>query len=124
MGNTTLSAWRNVKTHWSHEPDSLYQTSRKDTVYSAGSSPAALTKKIVQNVFIMKITKRNTPPDKIKWSGWCRACGSEAEAEQSEMTSITHDLREGGMFAWVKCPVCQVGPYGGMLFYPAALTNS
>jgi hypothetical protein len=66
----------------------------------------------------MKITKQNTPPDKRKWTGSCRACGSEAEAEQSEMTAITHDQREGGSFSWEKCPVCKAGPYGGMLFYP------
>jgi len=70
----------------------------------------------------MKITKRGTPPDELSWAGRCRNCNSEAEANQSEMTHITHDQREGGSFSWETCPVCQAGDkatgYGGMLFYP------
>lgn len=71
----------------------------------------------------MDITKRGVPPSERKWSGVCRACGSEAEARESELKNITHDWRDGGSFAWMKCPVCDAGEkdsgYGGMIFYPA-----
>ena len=70
----------------------------------------------------MKITKRGTPAGDRKWIGGCGSCNSKAEAKQSEMTHITHDQREGGLFSWEKCPACGAGDkstgYGGMLFYP------
>ena len=68
----------------------------------------------------MKITKRGTPATDRKWVGRCRSCNSEAEATQSEMTNITHSVREGSSFSWERCPVCGAGSkdgYGGMLFY-------
>lgn len=70
----------------------------------------------------MRITKRGMLPGERKWTGHCWQCNSDAEAEQSEMTHITYDQREGGSFSWEKCPVCGAGDkatgYGGMLFYP------
>lgn len=65
----------------------------------------------------MKITKRGTPKTELVWKGSCRQCGSEAEAKESELTEVTWDQREGNSFSWEKCPVCNAGPYGGMLFY-------
>jgi type II secretory ATPase GspE/PulE/Tfp pilus assembly ATPase PilB-like protein len=74
----------------------------------------------------MKITKQGLTKDQRLWTGKCRACQSEAEAVESEMTHITYDQREGGSFSWERCPVCEVGGesgYGGMLFYPTATTG-
>ena len=68
----------------------------------------------------MKITKLGIVKSKI-WIGTCRSCLSEAEANESEMTHISSDQRDGGRFSWEKCPVCEAGAasgYGGMLFYP------
>lgn len=69
----------------------------------------------------MKVTKRGTPPTERKWKGSCRACQSEAEAVESELTGIQHDQRENDSFSWEKCPVCGEGPFGGMLLYPVKL---
>ena len=69
----------------------------------------------------MKITKKGIPANERVWAGTCRNCNSEAEAQESEMTHITYDQREGGSFSWERCPVCGIGGstgYGGMLFYP------
>lgn len=68
----------------------------------------------------MKITKRGVPAGQRVWVGICHQCGSEAEANQSELNNITHDQREGS-FSWELCPVCGRGNddgYGGMLFHP------
>jgi hypothetical protein len=69
----------------------------------------------------MVVIKRGIPKASQLWRGQCRSCGSEAEAQECEMTHITEDQREGGRFSWEKCPVCGLGGttgYGGMLFYP------
>jgi hypothetical protein len=68
----------------------------------------------------MKITHRGQLPTERIWVGTCRICKSKAEANETEMTNITQDQREGGEFSWEKCPVCGSGQcgYGGMLFYP------
>ena len=66
----------------------------------------------------MKITKKGVPAIERVWVGTCRNCKSEAEAQESEMTHITFDMREDCSFSWEKCPVCGVTGYGGMLFYP------
>ena len=69
----------------------------------------------------MKITKKGTLPSERVWLGTCRSCKSEAEAQESEMTHVGYDIREGSSYSWEKCPVCDVGGnsgYGGMLFYP------
>lgn len=63
----------------------------------------------------MKITKYGNTTQ--MWRGTCRSCKSEAEADRKEMIDIQHDQREGYEFCWMICPVCRVGPYGGMLFY-------
>lgn len=69
----------------------------------------------------MKITKKGTLASERIWEGTCRSCKSEAEAQESEMTHITFDQREGSSFSWERCPVCSTGGesgYGGMIFYP------
>lgn len=66
---------------------------------------------------MIRVTKRGNPPSERIWKGTCRACQSEGEALENELTNITHDQREGGAFSWEKCPVCGAGPYGGMIFY-------
>ena len=71
----------------------------------------------------MQVTKIGTKPDDRKWVGECCVCKSEATANGSEMTHVTHDQREGGSFSWERCPVCGAGSdsgYGGMLFYSEA----
>lgn len=65
----------------------------------------------------MKITKRCIPPKDRIWIGKCRSCNSEAEAIRHELKDIQHDQREGSYFCWMICPVCEIGPSGGMLFY-------
>ena len=69
----------------------------------------------------MKVIKRGIKPSERIWQGTCHQCRSELEAQESEMTHITHDQREGGYFSWEKCPVCGAGTpdtgYGGALFY-------
>jgi hypothetical protein len=70
-------------------------------------------------MILMKITKNNGKPELRIWKGTCKHCGSTAEAEQREMTSIVYDSREKGEFSWEKCPVCKTGPFMGMIFYPA-----
>jgi NAD-dependent SIR2 family protein deacetylase len=68
----------------------------------------------------MIITKRGIPPEKRMWHGRCNSCGSEAEAEQRELTRITENQRDG-YGAWEKCPVCGKGDahgIGGMFFLP------
>jgi hypothetical protein len=62
----------------------------------------------------MKITYRGKPESERTWRGECRDCNSRATAKQSEMTNITHDQRECGLFSWEPCPVCK----GRMIFYP------
>lgn len=69
----------------------------------------------------MKIISHGIVPQKRIWRGTCRTCETVAEAEEGELSNITHDQREGGRFAWCRCPVCSAGGhdgYGGMLFYP------
>ena len=65
----------------------------------------------------MEVTKRLTPKKDRLWHGTCRSCGSEATAKAEELTITTGTPREPNSFAWHVCPVCGVGPYGGMLFY-------
>jgi len=62
----------------------------------------------------VRITKRVDPGKRI-WVGKCQSCGSEAEAEEAELTGIVHDQPDGSL-SWEKCPVC--GGYGGMCFHP------
>lgn len=65
----------------------------------------------------MKITKIGSIEEyECKWVGKCNKCGSEAEALEHEL-NITRSQRDGD-FAWHKCPVCGVGPYNGICFYP------
>lgn len=70
---------------------------------------------------MMEITKRGTIPEERKWKARCHNCGSEAIANQSEMTNVTYNQREGDSYSWEKCPVCNYGPYGAMLFYPVRM---
>lgn len=68
----------------------------------------------------MEIIKRGIPPNERTWTGTCHKCKSEAEAKEAELR-VQNYQREGGQFAWAKCPVCGAGDsegYGGMLFYP------
>lgn len=69
----------------------------------------------------MRVTKIGPPPGDRLWYGRCSTCKSEAEANESELTGITHDQREGTSFSWEPCPVCEAGTklngYGGMIFY-------
>jgi len=66
----------------------------------------------------MKIIKRGQTASERIWTGECRSCKSIVEGTESEMNDIQHDIREGGSFSWNKCPVCNSGPYGGLLMYP------
>ena len=70
----------------------------------------------------MLITKTGKLPGLRLWRGECRACESEAEARESEMTHVVEDPRDGTKLSWEVCPVCQAGDkatgHGGMLFYP------
>lgn len=66
----------------------------------------------------MKVIKVGVRPEDRPWKGTCRACKSVVEAKESELNNIQDDPREGGKFCWAKCPVCGVGAYGGLLFYP------
>ncbi len=61
----------------------------------------------------MKIIKRGTPPTEIIWRGTCLRCETVAECFETEVKP-EHDMRDGGRFAHVTCPVCN----GDMLFYP------
>ena len=65
----------------------------------------------------MKIIKQGTPKSEEIWIGTCRSCKYEVEGQRHEMNNIQYD-REGD-FSWNKCPVCNVGPYGGLLMYKA-----
>lgn len=42
----------------------------------------------------------------------------EAEAARHELTDISNDIRDHSEFCWVKCPVCGIGPFGGICLYP------
>lgn len=66
----------------------------------------------------MKITKRGTPKAERIWKGKCSSCDTEAEATELEMKHIEYDQREQISFCWMTCPVCNVGPFNGLLFYP------
>jgi hypothetical protein len=66
----------------------------------------------------MKVIQQGIPKILTKWAGRCRACKSTVEATESELTGITEDVRDGGRFSWEVCPVCNTGPYGGLLLYP------
>ena len=70
----------------------------------------------------MIITKLGIVPGRRKWQGFCRQCFSEAEAEESELTNIELDRKEGTRFSWEVCPVCkgvdESFKVRGMLFTP------
>lgn len=55
----------------------------------------------------MKMTKQGKLPEEIIWKGSCTHCNCEFEAQQSELTSITHDQRDGS-FSGEKCPYCHL----------------
>lgn len=67
----------------------------------------------------MKITKIGIDPNKIKWTGTCRTCGTVATATQPELTRVTIDENEK-LFSWEVCPHCNAGDsqegYRGILF--------
>lgn len=69
-------------------------------------------------VIIMEIIKRGNVPSERIWQGTCRACKSIVRAKQSELTNIRDEQRENTQFSWEVCPVCKIGPYGGLLLYP------
>lgn len=66
----------------------------------------------------MKILKEGTPPEEQVWAGECKTCGTIAEAKRDELKDIDFDPIGGYESAWVICPVCHRGGYGGMIFYP------
>lgn len=65
----------------------------------------------------MEIIFKGQVPGEQVWVGTCRNCKSRAKASQRELTNIVNDQRDGS-HCWMTCPVCGVGPYNGMLFYP------
>ncbi len=65
----------------------------------------------------MRITKVGVKPELRAWKGRCNRCKSEATATRAEMTNIQYDPRDGYEFSWEKCPVCEAGPFNGMIFY-------
>ena len=69
-------------------------------------------------VIIMEIIKRGNVPAERVWQGTCKACKSIVRAKQSEVTAIRNDQGDDTQFSWEVCPVCKLGPYGGLLLYP------
>ncbi len=67
----------------------------------------------------MKIIKEGTPPAKRQWRGNCHSCGTIAEAEESELKGIEWGNQlDPEPFCWMLCPICNSGPFNGLLFYP------
>jgi hypothetical protein len=64
----------------------------------------------------MKIIEYGLQETERIWIGKCRVCLSRIEANQSELTNITFDYKEGLYFSWESCPVCN-SP-SAVLFYP------
>lgn len=66
----------------------------------------------------MEIIKKGKRPLQRVWYGTCHICGTEARAEEYEMTNIQesgpYDFRSC-LKSIEKCPLCK----NNMLFYPA-----
>jgi len=54
----------------------------------------------------MTIIKQGKVPGDRVWRGTCFNCSSVMEALEKEL-NISTDIREAGMFAHTKCPVCK-----------------
>lgn len=55
----------------------------------------------------MKVIKEGNPDRGKIFRGNCHGCRSKIEAHvNDDNLQVEHDIREGGSFAHVKCPVC------------------
>jgi predicted amidophosphoribosyltransferase len=63
-------------------------------------------------------TKRKTTPAEQLWKGYCRKCGSEFEAQRSDLT-VEMCPREHYEFAHHNCSACG----GQTIFYPVIHDN-